>query len=98
MDKDGIQHLFEQILSESNGHDDSAQKFFSFLIKTTLNYRDEMLASKGIVVTVDHVKTSLKWLVPALATGNIPELDNQVSLDLLRTWINALRTSPKKVP
>jgi len=67
------------------------RKIFSLLIQSTLRYRDEMLSSKGVVVTVGHVRTALGWLVPVLATGNMPETDNKISLGLLDLWMDELK-------
>ncbi|MBC8462084.1 MAG: hypothetical protein H8D67_29305 [Deltaproteobacteria bacterium] len=50
-----------------------------------------MLESKGVVVTVEDVRTSLNWLVPALAIGNMPETDKKVSLELLKLWLDDLK-------
>ncbi len=97
MDRDTIQHMFEQLIPENRSYDESAHEFFSLLVKATLDYRDEMLASRGVIVTVDDVKTSLRWLIPALATGNIPDLENEVCLELLKTWISQLRTRLSKL-
>ncbi|MCG7851390.1 MAG: hypothetical protein MIO92_02605, partial [Methanosarcinaceae archaeon] len=53
-------------------------------------YRDDVLASRGEVVTVEDVRTCLGWLVPVLATGNMPNTDNKVRLDLLKLWVEEL--------
>jgi len=63
---------------------------FSLLIQSTLRYRDEMLSSKGVVVTVGDVRAALGWLIPALATGNMPETAN-ISMGLLDLWMDELR-------
>jgi len=67
------------------------RKIFSLLIQSTLRYRDEMLSSKGVVVTVGDVRAALAWLVPVLATGNMPKTDNKISLGLLYLWMDKLK-------
>ena len=69
---------------------DAARQVFSTLVKSTLKYRDDMLVSENIVVTVDDVRTCLGWLVPALATGNMPDTENRVGLGLLKLWLEEL--------
>jgi len=64
---------------------------FSFLIQSTLRYRDKMLSSKGVVVTVGDVRAALGWLIPALATGNMPETENKISMGLLDLWMDELK-------
>ena len=75
---------------------DANRKIFSFLVQSTLGYRDKMLTSKGIVVTVEDVRTALRWLVPVLATGNVPKTDNKISLGLLDLWIEELQKTETK--
>ena len=69
---------------------DAARQVFSTLVKSTLKYRDDMLVSENIVVTVDDVRTCLGWLVPALATGNMPDTESRVGLGLLKLWLEEL--------
>ena len=75
----------------SAAKDDAAKKIFAMLVKVTLKYRDDLLATRGITVTVDDVRTALKWLMPALATGELPRTDQWVSLDLLKIWLEELK-------
>jgi hypothetical protein len=86
-----IQKLFMSMV-ESPGQDtDATRHVFSILIKSTLKYRDDMVASEDIVVTVDDVRTCLGWLVPALETGKMPDTENRVGLGLLKLWLEELR-------
>ena len=91
MDEGEIEKLFLRAVEDPGRNTDAARRVFSVLLKATLKYRDEMLASSGVVVTVEDVRTSLEWLVPALTFGNIPETDNKVCLGLLKLWVNGLR-------
>ncbi len=50
-----------------------------------------MLVSRGLTVTVEDVRTVLGWLVPSLASGQLPQTDNKVQLDLLKIWLDDLR-------
>jgi len=86
-----IREIFSNILSDQTSESEPARKLLSLLVDTTLNYRDEMRASKGVVVTVEDVRFCLKWLVPALATGNIPHIKNDIQRNLLRLWIHTLQ-------
>jgi len=90
LDEGDIRRLFLSVLEDSQQDSCELRKIFSSIVRSTLKYRDEMLASKGVVVTVEDVRTSLRWLVPALATGTIPDLDNKVSIGLLRIWLSEL--------
>jgi len=92
-----IEELFRGLESSDCHLDESSRRFFSCIIKSTLRFRDRMLETKGIVVTVKDVRTSLRWLVPALATGNLPELENPIAMELLKTWLKDLRDSPSSV-
>ena len=98
MDEKDIQDLFTSLLSDPAMDKAPVREVFSLLVKSTLQYRDDMLGSKGVVVTVEDVRTCLKWLVPALATGTLPDLGNEIQMNLLRVWIETLKsqkTAPK---
>ena len=84
--------LFPGVAGEEAKGNESVRKVFSTLIKATLRYRDHMLESKGIVVTVEDVRSTLDWLVPTLKSGRLPETDNTVRLDLIKLWMDELRT------
>jgi hypothetical protein len=91
MDEGDIERLFLSVLENASQDNDAVREVFAILIKTTLQYRDHMLESRGIVVTVEDVRTALGWLVPCLATGQLPETDNKLRLDLLKIWLDELK-------
>ncbi len=91
MDETDIQKLFKSVVEHPGQDTEATRQVFSILIKSTLKYRDDTLASEDIVVTVDDVRTCLGWLVPALATGNMPDTENRVGLGLLKLWLKELR-------
>ena len=91
MEDEDIYKLFLSVLENSAQDTDAVREVFSILIRSTLRYRDQMLASKGMVVTVEDVRTALKWLVPSLTTGLLPKTDNKISLDLLKLWLDELK-------
>ena len=86
-----IYMLFSGVAGDEAVDNESAREVFSLLIKSTLRYRDHLLKSTGIVVTVEDVRSALDWLVPALRTGRLPETDNSVRLDLMKLWLDELR-------
>jgi len=88
-----IQKLFMSVLEDPGQDTDATRQVFSILVRSTLKYRDDMLASEDIVVTVEDVRTCLGWLVPALATGNMPDTENKVGLGLLKLWLEELRNA-----
>ncbi|HDM08934.1 MAG TPA: hypothetical protein ENF92_00265 [Desulfobacteraceae bacterium] len=86
----GIQELFQQLMARNQAPGESAKRLSALLVDCTLKYRDEMYLEKGIVVTVEDVQRSLSWLLPALSTGNIPQLANEIQDGLLRRWVSEL--------
>ena len=90
MDEKDIQKLFLSVLEDPRQDNAAVRNVFSTLVSTTLKYRDDMFTSRGVVVTVEDVRTCLAWLVPAIATGTMPETKNKISLDLVRIWLDAL--------
>lgn len=91
MEERDIHGLFLSVAEHSGQNTDAIRSVFSLLVRSTLRYRDIVLESKGIVVTVEDVRTVLGWLVPSLAAGQLPETDNKIRLDLLKTWLNELK-------
>jgi hypothetical protein len=89
-DKD-IYILFSSVAEHPERHNESVLQVFSSLIKTTLKYRDRMLKSQGIVITVEDVRTALDWLIPCLKTGRLPEKGDKKCIDLLKLWLDEIR-------
>jgi hypothetical protein len=89
-DKD-IYILFSSVAEHPERYNESVLQVFSSLIKTTLRYRDQMLKSQGIVITVEDVRTALDWLIPCLKTGRLPEKVDKKSMDLLKLWLDEIR-------
>ena len=91
MDEGDIEKLFLSVLEHASQDNEDVREVFATLVKSTLRYRDHVLESQGIVVTVQDVRTTLGWLVPSLATGQLPETDNKLRLDLLKIWLDELK-------
>lgn len=91
MESDDIEKLFLRVLEYSGQDRNAVRQVFSSLVRTTLEYRDRVLASRGIVVTVADVRWSLDRLVRALENGSMPEADNEIGLDLLNIWLRELQ-------
>ncbi len=93
MEERDIYKLFLNVAEHSSQNTVAVREIFSILVKSTLRYRDQILASKEIVVTVEDVRIALDWLVPSLSTGLLPKTDNKMRLDLLKIWLDELRPS-----
>jgi hypothetical protein len=89
LDEKDIEKLFASVAKNPEQDTEAIRNCFSKLIKTTLEYRDDMLKSRNVVVTVEDVKIALNWLIPALVTGGTPEIDNKVSKGLLKLWLGS---------
>jgi hypothetical protein len=90
LDERRIRQLFMSVLEDPGQDTHAVREVFSVLVKTTLKYRDDVMASRGVVITVEDVRTCLGWLVPVLATGNFPDTTNRLRLGLLNEWLEAL--------
>jgi hypothetical protein len=91
MDEEAIDRLFRGVLEHTKDDSPGVREIFSILIKTTLRYRDHLLSSRGIIVTVADVRTALKWLLPAMTTGVLPQTDEKIPYDLLTLWLDDLK-------
>ena len=91
MDEKEIYRLFFKVLEHPAQNTAPIREVFSTLIQSTLRYRDQLLESEGLIITVEDVRTVLGWLVPSLTTGQLPSTDNKVRLDLLKIWLDELK-------
>ena len=91
MEENDIERLFLSVAEDAGQATDEVRKLFSMLVKSTLKYRDDILASRGITVTVEDVRIALDWLVPALGSGTLPHTDDNIRLDLLKIWLDELK-------
>ncbi|MCJ7596692.1 MAG: hypothetical protein MUO52_18165 [Desulfobacterales bacterium] len=91
MEEKEIYSLFLKVMEHPAQNTAPIREVFSTLIKTTLRYRDQVLESKGLTITVEDVRAVLGWLVPSLATGQLPQTDNKVRLDLLKIWLDEFK-------
>lgn len=89
-DKD-IYALFSNLVDDADQNNESLKEVFKVLIKSTLDYRDNVLNATGEVVTVEDVRAVLEWLVPTIKTGRLPVSDNRIRLDLLKLWLDELK-------
>ena len=77
-------------MARNHSAGESARRLSTLLAESTLQYRDQIYAEKGVIVTVEDVRKALDWLLPALSTGNVPQLGNDIQDGLLRKWIREL--------
>ena len=91
-----LYELFFSVLDHPSQNTEDIRNVFSILVKSTLTYRDHMLESNGIIVTVEDVRTALGWLVPSLVSGQLPETDNMLRLGLLKKWVDELKRSSNR--
>lgn len=91
MEENDIERLFLSVAPNGDPAGDGARQIFSLLVRSILRYRDHLLASRGITLTVEDTRVALGWLVPALSTGALPKTDNEVRLDLLKIWLDELK-------
>ena len=89
-DKD-IYMLFSSLAEKAELNNEPLREVFKILIQCALRYRDNVLRDTGIVVTVEDVRSALDWLLPALQTGRLPRADNEISLNLLKLWLDELK-------
>jgi len=91
VDDRDIHVLFSNLAENADQDNESMKEVFKLLIKSTLQYRDIILKTKGVIVTVEDVRTTLEWLVPAIKSGRLPVTDNKIRLDLLKLWLDELK-------
>ena len=91
MEEKDIEKLFSSVAETSESQTREVKDVFSMLVRSTLQYRDDMLALEGIIITVEDVRVTLEHLVPFLETGRLPETTDHIKSDLLKIWRDNLR-------
>ena len=91
MEEKDIERLFLSVAEASESQTREVKDVFSVLVRSTLQYRDDMLASEGIILTVEDVRVTLEHLVPFLETGRLPGTTGHIKSDLLKIWRDNLR-------
>ena len=86
-----LERLFEGVLETADQDTEPVRRVFYTLIRVTLKYRDDIMADRGEVVTVNAVRESLDWLPYVLAVGNIPHTVDDLCRGLLEAWAAALK-------
>jgi hypothetical protein len=87
--KTELETLFSTLAEEPETFPENGRKILGMLMAVTLEYRDQLLTTRGIIITVGDVRNALSLLVPSLATGNLPKMENALSAALLERWVRA---------
>jgi hypothetical protein len=91
-DDDDITLLFEKVSEHFAGADEGAQGMFQMLVSTTLAYRDILVHSTGVSLTVAETRAALDAFMETLTTHRIrPGIDKRVK-DLVILWLEELKT------
>jgi hypothetical protein len=91
VEENDLDRLFRGVLNSPEQDTEPVRRVFYALTRSTLKYRDDVMAHRGEVVTVDTVRESLDWLPYILAVGNMPDTVDDVCRGLLETWVAALK-------
>lgn len=91
-DDEDIRALFEKVAGHFEGADDSSRAMFSMLVKTALKYRDILMHSSGIALTVAETREALGVFMEVLKTHQIPQTVDKHIKDLVVLWLEELKT------
>ena len=91
MEEKDIERLFLSVVESSESQTRELKDVFSVLVRSTLQYRDDILETEGTIITVEDVRVTLDYLVPFLETGRLPCSTDHVKSDLLKIWRDNLR-------
>lgn len=88
---DDINALFERVAGHFEGSAEGAKGMFSMLVKTALNYRDILIRSSGLPLTVAETRSALGVFMEVLKTHRIPKVLDRRVHDLVILWLEELR-------
>ena len=91
MEDRDLYKLFLSVADDPSQNTEDIRKVFSILVRSTLRYRDHVMKTNGVVVTVEDVRVVLDWLVPCLTNGYLPVTNHKIRLDLLKIWLDELK-------
>ena len=91
MEEKDIERLFLSVTEASDSQTSGVKDVFSVLVRSTLQYRDDILASEGTVITVEDVRVTLEHLIPFIETNRLPDTADHIKSDLLKIWRENLR-------
>ena len=91
MEDNEIEGLLKKIAHTSSADNQEGRAVFAALVKATLRYRDALKKTKDTVLTVQDVRITLDWLMPAFTTGRLPKTGDKIRLDLLKIWLDELK-------
>lgn len=86
-----IKELFEKIAGHFAEAGEDSREMFSMLVMTTLKYRDTLIKSTGIPITVGETREALGVFMETLKTHRIRAgIDKRVK-DLVILWLEELK-------
>jgi len=91
MNESDINKLFMRVAENAGDIPEEVRSVFSILLSSTLHHRDRLKKDIGIILTVEDVRVALDWLLEVMRSGQRPETDNAVRLELLDTWLGVLK-------
>ena len=91
MDDAQINELFMKMADSIDGSvNEDVRAIFSLLVRSTLQYRDQLQGDLAITLTVEDVRACLDWLMEIMRTKRQPQTDNAVRVELLQRWLTEL--------
>ncbi|MFH0799319.1 MAG: hypothetical protein V2A66_03960 [Pseudomonadota bacterium] len=90
-DDEDIQALFKRVEEHFEGADEGSRAMFAMLVRTALKYRDTLIHSTGIPLTVAETREALDSFMEVIRVHRIPAgLDRRVR-DLVILWLEELK-------
>lgn len=90
-DDSDIKALFDKVSEHFGEESEGSRAMFSMLVKTTLNYRDMLVASTGFPLTVDETRRALQVFMEILKTRKFPRVLDKRIKDLVVLWLEELK-------
>jgi len=91
MEEDEIRQLLLRVSNNVGQVPEDVRDVFSKMVTTTLQYRDDLKKSTGVILTVADVRAAIGWLMESLHTKRLPETQNTIRLELLKLWLEELK-------
>jgi hypothetical protein len=90
MDQEDLRQFFGKMLKDEGYISSESFAVFGKLIRLTIQYRDRLLATENVTLTVDETKRGIAVYLDALRTGSLAE-DIEPKIDgLVRLWLKEI--------
>jgi hypothetical protein len=90
MDSEDLRRYFGELLHQEGFISSESLAVFGHLIRLTLQYRDNLVAEKNEILTVEETRKGLESYMAALKSDHLPESLEPKIAGLVQLWLKEI--------